>query len=75
MGIFNRSTLMKAHAVLAAFILPVAIMFFVTGAFYTWGIKGSYYTTTHEIYLQRPIQDDLTSLVALTKNELKKQNI
>lgn len=75
MGIFNRSTLMKAHAVLAAFILPVAIMFFVTGAFYTWGIKGSYDTTTHELHLQRPIQDDLTSLVAITKNELKKQNI
>ena len=75
MRILNRSTLMKAHAVLAAFILPVAIMFFVTGAFYTWEIKGSYDTTIHELYLQKPIQNDLTALVALAKKELKKQNI
>ena len=40
MEILNRSALMKAHALLAAFILPVAIMFFVTGALYTWGKKG-----------------------------------
>ena len=75
MEILHRSTLMKAHAVLAAFILPVAIMFFVTGALYTWGIKGSYDTTVHELHLEKPIQNDLTALVALTKEELKKQNI
>ena len=75
MGILNRSTLMKAHAVLAAFILPVAIMFFVTGALYTWGVKGSYDTTTHKLHLQNPIQNDLTTLVELTKKELEKQNI
>ena len=33
MEILNRFTLMQVHTVLAAFILPVAIMFFVTGAF------------------------------------------
>lgn len=71
----NRSTLMKMHALLAAFILPVAIMFFVTGALYTWGIKGGYDTTTHELRLKVPIQGELTELVSLATNELKKQNI
>lgn len=71
----DRSILMKAHAALAAFILPVAIMFFVTGAFYTWGIKGNYETTTHEIQLEKSIQDDLDELVALATAELEKQNI
>ena len=75
MEILNRSTLMKAHALLAAFILPVAIMFFVTGALYTWGIKGDYVTNAHEIHLQKPIQDDLVELVALAKKELKRQNL
>jgi len=28
MALFNRSALMKAHVLIAAFILPVAIMFF-----------------------------------------------
>lgn len=75
MEILNRTTLMKAHAVLAAFILPVAIMFFVTGAFYTWGIKGSYETTAHEVHLQKHIEPDLAELVTLATRELRKQNI
>ena len=75
MGILNRSTLMKAHALLAAFVLPVAIMFFVTGALYTWGIKGGYETTTHDLHLKKPIQDDLVSLTELVKDELKRLDI
>jgi hypothetical protein len=75
MEILNRSALMKAHALLAAFILPVAIMFFVTGALYTWGIKGDYNTTAYELDLKKPIQGDLAELVALATKELKKQNV
>ncbi len=75
MGIFNRSTLMKVHVLLAAVILPVAIMFFVTGALYTWDIKGDYDTTTHEIILNSPIQGDLPELVAIATKEFKKHNI
>ncbi len=75
MGILDRSTLMKIHALLAAFILPVAIMFFVTGALYTWGIKGDYDTTTHEINLDIPIKGELSELVEIATKELKKYNI
>lgn len=75
MGMLNRSTLMKAHALLAAFILPVAIMFFITGALYTWGIKGNYNTTAYELNLKKPIQGELAELVALATKELQKQNI
>jgi len=75
MALFNRSALMKAHVLIAAFILPVAIMFFVTGALYTWGIKGDYHTTTHELNLKTPLQAELSELVALATNELEKQNI
>lgn len=75
MGIFNRALLMKVHALLAVFILPVAIMFFVTGALYTWDVKGGYYTTVHELHLKNPVQDELTELVALTEKELEKRNI
>jgi len=75
MGIFNRSTLMKVHVLLAAFILPVAIMFCVTGALYTWGIKGDYDTTIDELHLKKPVQGELAELVALAKKELKKQDI
>lgn len=75
MGIFNRSVLMKAHAILAAFILPIAVMFFVTGALYTWGIKGEYDTTVHEIHLESPIKIQLGELVNLAEKELEARNI
>lgn len=71
----DRSILMKVHALLAAFILPVAIMFFVTGAFYTWGIKGTYNTSTYELPLQMPLQDEDVDLVSIVTQELKKKNI
>ena len=72
---YKRSMLMKAHALLAAFILPAAIMFFVTGALYTWGIKGSYETSSQALHLEKPIQGELTELVALVKKELKRQDL
>jgi len=75
MGIFNRSVLMKVHAILAVFILPVAVMFFVTGALYTWGIKGEYDTTVHEIHLESPLKIELEELVKLAEKELEARNI
>ncbi len=75
MRVLNRPTLMKAHALLAAFILPVAMMFFITGAFYTWGIKGEYETVVHQIKLDQPLQKKLSELVLLAETELTKRNI
>ena len=71
----NRFTLMKIHALLAAFIFPAALMFLLTGALYTWGVKGGYDTTTHQLQLTQPIEAELAGLVALTKNELEKLGV
>lgn len=68
----NRQILMKMHTLIAAFILPVAIMYFVTGAFYTWGVKGSYVTNSQELRLEKQLRPDLTELTTLARKELKK---
>lgn len=68
----NRMLLIKSHALLAAFILPVAIMFIVTGALYTWGQKGSYANEVHEITLSSPLEAELPGLKALAVSELSK---
>jgi hypothetical protein len=75
MKILDRLMLMKMHALLATFILPVAIMFFVTGAFYTWGIKGAYNASSYELHLQKPIQDKYAELVSIVTNELQNKQI
>lgn len=71
----SRMVLMKFHALVAVFILPAAIMFFVTGALYTWGIKGDYKVSVHKLELNKPLQEKVTYLVDIVKDELKKQEL
>lgn len=66
--------LMKAHALLAAFMLPAAIMFAVTGALYTWGAKGNYKTEVYEVTLEQPLQPDFASLKAFAAEQLQNRS-
>jgi len=60
---------------LAAFVFPVALMFLVTGSFYTWGIKGSYNSEVHMLPLEEPLAADIQPLKALVERELQKRSI
>lgn len=71
---FNRVFLVKLHLVLAAFILPVALMFFITGALYTWGVKGNYDTQVYKIQLAQPMQENLGWLKQRVVNELTQRD-
>jgi hypothetical protein len=66
---------MKCHALLAALIFPVAIMFMVTGSLYTWGIKGSYVNETYDIQLSEALRPELGGLTELAEAELEKQGL
>jgi hypothetical protein len=72
MPMMTRLQVMKAHALLAAFVFPVAIMFMITGVLYTWGIKGSYSKTVYDIQLTEELQPELATLIALAIVELDK---
>ena len=72
---FNRVFLVKLHMALAAFILPVALMFFITGALYTWGEKGSYETESYKIQLKQPMKSDEAWLIHIVVNELAQRDI
>lgn len=71
----DRATLTRWHMLLAAFIFPAILMFLVTGGFYTWGIKGSYRDTVHEIALDAPLSADAAALRALVETELARLSI
>jgi hypothetical protein len=60
---------------LAAFVLPVAIMFLVTGGLYTWGQKGSYVTETVELPLAQPIAGDEALLTGLVTQLLSDRGL
>jgi len=71
----NRVFLIKAHMIVAAFILPVALMFFITGALYTWGIKGGYSSDTYTLQLKQAVQQNKEWLTEKVINELAQRSI
>lgn len=71
----NRLMLMKVHALLAAFVLPIAIMYMITGVLYTWGNKGSYHNDVYEVSLSETMRADLTTLTELAESELADREI
>jgi hypothetical protein len=75
MTVLNRLQLMKIHAILAALILPVASMFFITGALYTWDVKGSYSSKSYDIPIHKPLQPQLSELVLLAETELERRKL
>lgn len=66
----NRTFLMKTHLILAVFLLPVAVMFFVTGALYIWEIKGEREKDRYQITLESSFSGDMDSFVNITTEKL-----
>jgi hypothetical protein len=65
-----RKTLLTVHLALAAFFLPIALMFALTGGLYTLAVKGGYDSTSRAIELAAPLTPELGPLVALVEREL-----
>lgn len=71
----TRAKLIQVHMLMASFVLPVALMFVVTGAFYTWGVKGSYSNTEYRLNVAEPLTADNAQLQALVLGELEQLGI
>ncbi len=71
----NRSVLMQVHMLIAAFILPAAILYPLTGALYSWGIKGGYETSRYSIKLQQALVKDKQALLAMVEQQLADKEI
>lgn len=54
----NRSVLIHIHLIFAALLLPFIMMFSITGALYTWGVKGAVETRQYDIFLSKPLEYD-----------------
>jgi hypothetical protein len=70
-----RKQLIVLHTVLAAFFLPMGIMYAITGGLYGLGLKGGYDTVETELQLQAPLEAELSTLAKLAEDELAKQGI
>ena len=70
-----RKQLIVIHTVLAAFFLPMGIMYAITGGLYGLGLKGGYETVTTELKLEAPLDGELSTMVKLAEDELARQGI
>ena len=71
----KRIGLIKIHMLLASFVFPVAFMFLVTGALYTWGVKGGYNETIYLVELQAPLVKDASLLEGIVRKELDERGV
>lgn len=63
------------HTALAAFFLPMGLMYAVTGGLYGLDIKGRYNTIEHHIELAEPLPTNLAALIAVTEAELNSRGL
>ena len=71
----NRALLVRLHVLLAAFMLPAFLMFLVTGALYTWGIRGEYETQKIQLVLDAALPSDQSGLAAIVTRELQVRDL
>lgn len=71
----SRKFLTSLHTILAAFFLPMGIMYAITGGLYGLDVKGNYQTTEHKLSLTQPLPSDLASLATIAQTELQNRNI
>lgn len=68
-------TLTTVHLLLAAFFLPIALMFAATGALYTLSIKGNYLETSRTLELSAPLTAELSALTKVTEEALAAEGL
>lgn len=56
-------------------IIPVAVMFLLTGSLYTFGVKGNYITENHTVSTASALRPDLILLEPIIKDILKEKSI
>ena len=71
----QRMLIMKFHAYLACFILPMATLYFVGGALYSSDIKGHIDKQAYNLPLANPFSPDLAQLSALAKAALEQREL
>lgn len=71
----QRMLVIKLHAILACFFIPMATLYFVSGALYALNIKGHIDKQVYNLALDRPFSPDLAQLSDLAKTELDQRGL
>ena len=75
MAKINRYLIIRIHMLLAAFLLPIAIMYFISGALYTLDVKGHIDKQTIMLKLEHPFSPNIDVLFLATKQALLEKQL
>ena len=70
-----RMLIIKIHAILACFFMPMALLYFISGALYSFDIKGSVDKKVYTVALDRPFAPDLAQLSESVKTALDQHQL
>jgi hypothetical protein len=71
----QRMLIIKVHAILACFFMPMALLYFISGALYSFDIKGSVDKQVYTVALDRPFAPDLALLSGSVKRALHQHQL
>lgn len=71
----QRMLVIKIHAFLACFFIPMATLYFISGALYSFDIKGHIDKRVYNVTLERPFSPNLALLSDLAIKELGQRNL
>ena len=71
----QRMLVIKIHAFLACFFIPMATVYFISGALYSFDIKGHIAKQVFKLPLDSPFAPDLAQLSALARTELDQRDL
>ncbi len=75
MPVITRYQMIQVHMLLAAFLLPIALMYFISGLLYTLDIKGHVKKQEIVVQLEQLFTPNFDDLKKLTIKTLKQKNI
>lgn len=67
--------IIKVHAILACFFMPIALVYFISGALYSFDIKGDVDKQVFTMTLDRPFTPDLAQLSGSVKTALDQHEL
>jgi len=71
----QRMLVIKIHALLACFFIPMATLYFISGALYTFDIKGHIDKKIYMLALERPFAPDLGQLSEVARAALEQREL
>jgi hypothetical protein len=71
----QRMLVIKLHAILACFFMPMALLYFISGGLYSFDIKGGVDKQVYSVALDRPFAPDLAQLSESVKTALDQHKL